>query len=343
MLLALAAVVVAGRLLSRLFHYLRQPPVIGEVVAGILLGPSLLGHLWPSGAAFPFPAAIVPHLGVLAQVGVVLYMFVVGLELDVGELRRRGSATAGIAQAGMAVPFVLGAGLALVLYPVLSTSAVPFTRFALFLGAALSVTAFPVLARILSDYGQARSPLGTVALGAAALSDVVAWCLLAFVVGVAQAQLGGALATVALTLAYIGVMWLLVRRALLRCAPHWLAGPLDRGVLAGVLVGLLLSAVATELIGVHAIFGAFLCGAVIPHDSGVARELTRRLEDFVTVLLLPAFFAFTGLRTQLGLLAGAENWLLCGVVVLVASAGKWGGPTLDRRRPLAVRVCCARP
>jgi Kef-type K+ transport system membrane component KefB len=324
-LLALAAVVAAGQALGRLCAYLGQPPVIGEVVGGILLGPSLLGRLWPEAYAFLLPPAVVPFLEVIAQLGVVLYMFLVGLELNPGLLRARGHATVAIAHASIACPFVLGAALALALYPDLAAGGVAFTPFALFLGVAMSITAFPVLARILTDRRLSRTELGVVALACAALGDVTAWCLLALVVGVAQAHLGGALWTAALALGYIAFMFLVARPAV-----HWLVarydrGSLSRGVLALVFVGLLLSSLATEFIGIHAIFGAFLFGAVIPHDSSIAREVARGLEDLATVLLLPAFFALTGMRTEFGLLSGAGDLLAFALILVVATAGKFGG------------------
>jgi Kef-type K+ transport system membrane component KefB len=324
-LVALAAVLVTGRLLGLLFRYVGQPPVIGEVVGGIVLGPSLLGQVWPEAAAFVLPPSVGPYLAVIAQLGVILYMFLVGLELNPGVLRERAGATVGISHASMTVPFLLGAALALVLYPRLSSRDVSFTSFALFLGVATSITAFPVLARILTDRRMQATRLGVMALGCAAAGDVTAWCLLAFVVGVAQAQVGGALLTLVLTLAYIGLMVLLVRPLAVRLLGRFDEAHLTPSVVAVVFAALLLSALATEAIGIHAIFGAFLLGAVIPHDSALARGLTHKLEDLVTVLLLPAFFAFTGMRTRIGLVSGPEQWLLCGLIIVVATAGKFGG------------------
>jgi Kef-type K+ transport system membrane component KefB len=330
-LLALAAVVVVGRLLGRLFAYIGQPPVIGEVVGGILLGPSFLGWLAPAASSYLLPPSVAPFLGMVAQLGVILYMFLVGLELNAGLLRERAHTTVAISHASIVVPFILGAMLALGLYPRLSSSDVPFSSFALFLGVAMSITAFPVLARILADHRMQRSQLGIVALACAATDDVTAWCLLAFVVGVAQARLDGAIWVIALTLAYIAFVFLVVRPIMARLVARRDDARVTRGIVAIVLVMVLLSALATELIGVHALFGAFLLGAVIPHDSGVARAITRKLEDLVTVLLLPAFFAFTGMRTQIALVSGVENWLICGIVILVATVGKFGGTCVASR------------
>jgi len=221
--------------------------------------------------------------------------------------------------------------LALGLYPDLAGPGVPFTAFALFVGVSMSVTAFPVLARILTDRGLSRSSLGAMALTCAATDDVTAWCLLALVTGVARAAVGGAVLAAVLTAAYAGFMLLAVRPLAARLAAWCEGGRCPRGAVAAVLVALLASALATEAIGVHALFGAFLLGAVIPHDSGLARALTRKLEDVVTVLLLPAFFALTGLRTQIGLVSGAGAWLTCGLIIVVASVGKVGGTVAAAR------------
>jgi Kef-type K+ transport system membrane component KefB len=321
-LVALAAVIITGQVLARLFAYVGQPPVIGEVIAGILLGPSLLG---PKLSALVLPPSVAPLLGVIAQLGVILYMFLVGLELNVGFLKHRAHATVATSHASILAPFLLGALLALILYPRLSSSNVPFTSFALFMGVAMSITAFPVLARILTDRRMARTELGVVALGCAASDDVTAWCLLAFVVGVAKAQVDQGLLVAAGSLAYIAFMFLVARPLLGRVISWWEAERLSRGVVALVFVALLLSALATEFIGIHAIFGAFLLGAVIPHDSAVARTFTHQLEHVVTVLLLPAFFAFTGMRTQINLVSDLYPLLICGLIILVAVVGKFGG------------------
>ncbi len=312
-LLALAAVILAGRVLGRLFVYLHQPPVIGEVVAGICLGPSLLGRVWPQAMAFLLPPAVAPYLGVIAHLGVVLYMFLIGLELSTEHLRTHARATVTVAHGGIIVPFFLGAALALWLYT------------------PLAVTDFPVLARILSDRGLTRTELGSLALAAAAAGDVTAWCLLALVIGVAQAAVSGALVVTVLALAYLAGMFVVVRPLAARFLGRYTEEEVTQGVVAVVLLALLLSSLATEAIGIHAVFGAFLLGAVIPHDCAVARVFTHKLEDLITVLLLPAFFAFTGMRTEIGLVSGWQGWLACGVIVLVATAGKFGGTVAAAR------------
>jgi Kef-type K+ transport system membrane component KefB len=330
-LLALAVILVAARLVGTVFRRLGQPPVIGEVVAGILLGPSLLGRISPPALAFLLPPQVAPYLGIIAQVGIILFMFLVGLELDPGLMRNRTHTTIAISHSSIVVPFVLGALLALPLYPRLATRDVPFTAFALFLGVSMSITAFPVLARILRDRGIQRSRLGVIALTCAAVDDVTAWCLLALVVSVIRSRSGSALVTVVLTAAYIGLLLAVVRpllARLLRAVDH---RGMTQGVMSIAFVALLLSALITEAIGIHAIFGAFVLGVIVPHDSRIARQMREQLEGVVVVLLLPAFFAFTGLRTQVGLLRGASGWLLCGLIILVASLGKFGGSAVAAR------------
>jgi Kef-type K+ transport system membrane component KefB len=331
-LLALAAIVVVARVMGHAFNLIGQPAVIGEVVGGIVLGPSLLGQVAPGVQAALLPPDVAPFLGVHAQLGVILYMFLVGLELDLSVVRRSGHITLAISHASIVAPFLLGAALALPLYPILSTNQVSFTVFALFLGVSMSVTAFPVLARILTDRGMSRTRMGAIALTCAAVDDATAWCLLALVVSIAQARAGDALSTIVLTAAFI-VFVLLVAAPLVRRALPTLerSAHLTRTHLAIVFAAMLVSAMTTEYIGIHGFFGAFLLGAIVPHGSRIARELHRRLDDVVAVLFLPAFFALTGMRTELGLITGLDNWLLCGVIVLTACAGKFGGTLVAAR------------
>ena len=331
-LLALTVVMIVARLMGALFRRLDQPAVIGEVVGGILLGPSLLGRVAPDTAALVLPADAAPFLSIISQLGVILYMFLVGLELDLGVMRTRARTTIAIATAGMIVPFALGVALAAAIHQGDAPAGVPLTPFALFMGVSMSITAFPVLARILGDHGLQRTAMGVIALTSAAIGDATAWCLLALVVGVTQASTGAAIVTVVMTVAYVALMLTAGRALMTRAVPR-----LDASISVGeqsltlVLVAVLLSALATEFIGVHAIFGAFLFGAIIPHRSAIARHVREKIEDVVRVMLLPAFFAFTGLRTEIGLLQSPDDWLLCLVIVAVATAGKFGGATLAAR------------
>ena len=329
-LLALAAVIVIGRLFGMLLSRFRQPPVIGEVLAGIALGPSLVGRLAPGLGAYLLPTAITSPLNVVAQVGIVLYMFVVGLELNLDRVGSRAHATVAISHASIVVPFLLGSALALYLYPHFSSSDVAFTSFALFLGVAMSITAFPVLARILSDRGIAHSELGVIALTCAAVDDVTAWCLLACVVGVAEASSGRAALVVVSTLLFIAAMLLIVKPAVRRFA----AAPGDRHTWIAALLtfcGLVASSLTTERIGVHAIFGAFLFGAIVPHDTALVRAWTSRLKGAATALMLPAFFAFAGMRTRIDLVSGSFMWSVCALIIVVATTGKFGGTFIGAR------------
>ena len=328
---ALVAILLLGRWLGKMFVHFGQPRVIGEIVAGIMLGPSLLGWISPAAMNFVLPREVGPYLGIIAQIGVILYMFLVGLDFNAGLLRSRAHATVAISHASIICPFVLGAILALWLYPHLAPAGVPFTSFALFMGVAMSITAFPVLARILTDRRIENTELGVVALSCAAADDVTAWCLLAFVVGVAQAKLGGAVLTVILAILFIAFMLLVIRPLAIRFLGHRAEKQPPRRMAVWVLVALLLSALAAEWIGIHAIFGAFLLGAIIPHDSDVALDFRHKLEDIVKILLLPAFFAYTGMRTQIGLVSGAEAWIFTAVIILVATLGKFGGSLVAAR------------
>jgi Kef-type K+ transport system membrane component KefB len=331
-LLALIVIIIAARVLGALFRRMAQPPVIGEVVAGILLGPSLLGRVAPSVSDYVLPPAVAPYLQIIAQLGVILFMFLVGLELDTSLLRKRTRATIAISHASIVLPMALGVVAAFFIHDELAPAGVPLRVFALFLGVSMSVTAFPVLARILTDRGISKTELGTLAISCAAVDDVTAWCLLAGVVGLARHDFGGVLTTLGLSLAYLAVMLVVVRPLLSRLVRRQeVLGRVTPDAMAMMFVGLLASALATEYAGIHALFGAFLLGAVVPHESLLAKGLRGKLEDIVVLLLLPAFFAYTGMRTEIGLLGDARSWLVCGALVAVACAGKFGGGALAAR------------
>lgn len=332
MLLALAVIIVAARALGALLRRFGQPPVIGEIIAGILLGPSLLGLLWPQAAAFVLPPSIAPLLGIFAQIGVILYMFLVGVELNPAHVRRCPGTVLAISHSSILFPFLLGSVLAVFLYPRYATSDVPFGVFLLFIGISMSVTAFPVLARILTDRGMQHSRLGAIALACAAVDDVTAWCALAFVVSVAKMNMGDAVHTLALSVLFVGFVMLVLRRLVnLLVARVEARGQVGESMVALVLTGLLLAALTAEWIGIHALFGAFLFGSIIGHDSTLARQLVPRVRDLTVVLFLPAYFAYTGMRTQIGLVDGLDSWLMVGLIILVASVGKFGGSLVAAR------------
>ncbi|MBX3469104.1 MAG: cation:proton antiporter [Planctomycetes bacterium] len=332
--LQLGVIIVAARALGAACKRIQQPRVVGEMIAGILLGPSFLGWLAPDLWAALFPPASLGALQALSQTGLLLFMFLIGLELSPKLLRGRGHAALLTSHASIIAPFMLGSILALYLYPRYSDDGVSFAGFALFMGAAMSVTAFPVLARILTERNLLRTKLGAVTIACAAVDDVSAWCLLAGVVVIVRATGGGeALAfTLVGSAVYVAAMLWLVRPAVARLETYYHnRGRLTQDVVAVALLLLLASAWATEWLGIHALFGAFLMGAVMPKEHGFVHELTQRFEDVTLVLLLPLFFAFTGLRTQLGLLEGAGPWLDCALVIAVAVAGKLGGSAVAAR------------
>jgi Kef-type K+ transport system membrane component KefB/nucleotide-binding universal stress UspA family protein len=331
--LQLAVVIVAARAVGALFRRIRQPQVMGEMVAGILLGPSFFGWLAPGPFAALFPPASLGALQALSQTGLLLFMFLVGLELNPKLLRGRGHTAVVTSHASIIAPFLLGSVVALHLYPRYSDAGVPFAQFALFMGASMSITAFPVLARILTERNLVHTRVGAVTIACAAVDDVTAWCILAGVVALVRASgPHGFVLTLAGSTAYVLFMLKVGRPALRRLEAYYhTRGRLTQGMVAIAVLLVLASAWTTERLGIHALFGAFLLGAIMPKEHGFVHELTVRLEDLTLVLLLPLFFAFTGLRTQVGLLEGAGPWLDCALVIGVAVLGKLGGSSVAAR------------
>ncbi|MEH2446107.1 MAG: cation:proton antiporter [Nostoc sp.] len=322
-----------SRLVGLGFRSIKQPLVIGEIVAGIMLGPSLFGLVAPDLAVTLFPPETIPFLNVLSQVGLIFFMFLIGLELNPKYLSGQLEVAVLTSHVSILVPFSLGTLLAVILYPLVSNASVSFTAFTLFLGAAMSITAFPVLARIITEKNLQGTRLGTLALTCAAVDDVTAWCLLAVAIAVARTgNFAGAIPTIIASIVYIGLMLTAGRWFLKRLAKHYLrAGRLSQLLLAGIYMGVVASALITELIGIHLIFGAFLLGAAMPKNEDLVRELAVKTEDFVLIFLLPIFFAYSGLKTQIGLLNRPELWLLCALVLGVAIAGKYVGTYVAAR------------
>jgi Kef-type K+ transport system membrane component KefB/nucleotide-binding universal stress UspA family protein len=324
-LIEVLIVIGMSRFIGLTFRWLKQPLVIGEIVAGIMLGPSLFGWVAPNLAARVFPQETVPFLNVLSQVGLIFFMFLIGLELDPKYLKGKKNVTILTAIISVLVPFALATLLALLLYPLLYHSNVSFTAFALFLASATSMTAFPVLGRIITEKNLQATHLGTLALTSAAVNDLVAWCLLALGIAVArEGSIGGAWHPIIALLLYIGFMMTVGRSFLQRLAIYFRRRRhLNQLLLALIYMGVIASALITELIGIHLIFGAFLLGTIMPKNAGLVREITGKTEDFVLIFLLPVFFVYSGLRTQIGLVNRPELWLLCGLVLFLAIAGKY--------------------
>jgi K+:H+ antiporter len=305
--------------------------VIGEMFAGVLLGPSLLGRLFPSAESFLFPPASLPTLHLISQLGVVLFMFVVGMEMDVDTFRRRARATLLISNAGIVVPFALGVWLSLYLHERYAPAGVPFLTFASFIGTAMSITAFPVLARILAERRLKGTELGNLAIGCAAIDDVTAWCLLALVLAVSRGQ-GLVEPLIAVVLAGIVAMiaFAVVRPRATRLFGTAHSDEAPPRTLLTALLFLLATALATEAIGVHAVFGAFLAGVAVGGAGDLREPLRRTIEPLTAALLLPLFFAYSGLRTEVGSLSG-QAWIACVLVLLAAVAGKFGAVTAAAR------------
>jgi Kef-type K+ transport system membrane component KefB len=325
LLLQIIVIITTARIFGGLFLKIGQPAVIGEMVAGIVLGPSLLGVLFPVAMSSLFPASSMETLKVLSEFGVIVFMFVVGMEVNSQQLREKAHAAVIVSHASIVVPFAFGVALSLCIYRSVGPANTSFTAFALFMGVSMSITAFPVLARIVEESGMSRTHIGSTALACAAVDDVTAWCLLAVVVAIAKADgIGASLVTIVLTLLFIAVMILLVKPRLGRLMKANVdCESRSKVVIAVALTFVLGCSWLTQIIGIHALFGAFLAGAVIPPIADVRSFLKTKLEPFSSALM-PLFFAFTGLRTQINLLNDWLSWLLCIGVVAVAIAGKLG-------------------
>ncbi|HUR41072.1 MAG TPA: cation:proton antiporter [Verrucomicrobiae bacterium] len=334
LLIQIVVILAAARLAGAAIKQFGQPAVIGEIVAGILLGPSLLGWLAPDMTAFLFPPASLPALTLFGQVGVLLFMFVVGLEVDLERQAAEARAAIAVSHAGLIIPFILGVLCAMVGFEELAPPGVPFTGFALFLGIAMSVTAFPVLARILKERKLTETPLGQRAIACAAIGDVLAWSILAVVVAIVKAgDVTEAAWMIGLALVFAIFMVGVVRKPLERLVDRYYipGGREGYPLIAGMLIFAFASAVFTEIIGIHALFGAFLAGTLVSGHHEFRKYLHDRVLPLSSLIMLPLFFALVGLRTKVGLLDSALDWLVCAGLIAVASAGKLGGCMLAAR------------
>jgi Kef-type K+ transport system membrane component KefB len=332
-LLEILLVIGVSRLTGLGFRAIKQPLVIGEIVAGIMLGPSFLGAVWPQATNWLFPASTATILEVLAQIGLIFFMFLIGLELDPKYLKGKVQVAFVTSIVGIVLPFLLSIGLALWLYPMVQDNNTSFAAFSLFLGSALSITAFPVLARIISENNLQNTRIGTLALTCAAVDDVIAWCLLALAIAVARTNsIGDAIPTIIQSSIYIAWMFTGGRWLLRLLSAHYdRSGKVSQLLLAGIYMAVVTSALITEAIGIHYIFGAFLMGVAMPKNPGMVREIAQKTEDFVLIFLLPVFFVYSGLKTKIGLIDTPYLWLVCAVVLAVAIVGKYLGVYLTAR------------
>lgn len=318
---------------ARLFGYLaqkiKQPAVVGEIVAGIVLGPSLLGLLWPDAMKTIFPAGSLSNLQFLSQIGLAFFMFIVGMELDISKVRQKAHDAVMISHASIIIPFFLGVCLAYFTFQEFAPANVSFVSFALFMGIAMSITAFPVLARIVQERGLTGTPLGSMAITCAAADDITAWGILAVVITIVKSTgILSAVVTILLALAFVAAMFFLVRPWLQKRMTT-VQGTKTKVALAFFV--LLISGYLAEVIGVHLLFGAFIAGVIMPQEMNIKSLLTDKLEDVSVLILLPIFFVLTGLRTQIGLLNEGHLWAVFGVIMLVAVSGKFAGSALTAR------------
>lgn len=325
----MAVIVLVAKLFGFLCKKIGQPSVVGEMIAGILLGPSLFGLYFPDVSAALFPPSSLENVQLLSQVGLVLYMFIVGLELDLGALKNSTDQAVVISHASILVPFALGVGLSYFLYERFALEGVNFLSFALFMGVAMSITAFPVLARIVQEKGIYKTRLGTMVITCAAVDDITAWCILAAVIAIAKAgSMTSTLYIIGLAVIYVAIMMRVVRPFLQKWLLNKGKGVTKRKI-AVIFLTVVLSAYTTEVIGIHALFGAFLAGIIMPDDF--RQLLVNKVEDLTVVLFLPLFFAFTGLRTHITGLSDPEMYVTLLLIVLVAVAGKFLGSALAAR------------
>ncbi|KAK6033613.1 transporter, CPA2 family [Ostertagia ostertagi] len=333
LLLQIITIICVARILGFLCKKIGQPSVIGEIIAGILLGPSFAATYFPEFSAFLFPEKSLGNLQFLSQIGLILFMFVIGMELDLKVLRNKAREAVVISHASIIFPFALGVTLAYFIYAQFAPVNVKFLSFSLFIGISMSVTAFPVLARIVQERGLSKTKLGTIAITCAAADDITAWCLLAAVIAVVKAgSVLSAFYTILMAAGYVFLMLKIVQPFLKKLGDKYSnKESFSKPVVAIFFITLLLSSYATEVIGIHALFGAFLAGVIMPANTNFRSIFIEKVEDLALVLLLPLFFVFTGLRTQIGLLNDWQLWKICGLIIAVAVTGKFLGSTLAAR------------
>jgi len=329
----IVTIILTARLLGWICIKIKQPSVIGEMIAGIILGPSLLGMYFPEFSAFLFPKESLGNLQFLSQIGLILFMYIVGMELDLSVLRKKAHDAVVISHASIIIPFALGIGLSYFIYQEFAPEGVQFTSFALFIAIAMSITAFPVLARIVQERNLQKTKLGTIVITCAAADDITAWCILAAVIAIVKAgSFTSSIYVILMAIGYVFLMIKIVRPFLKRIGDLQAEkNTINKPMVAIFFLTLILSAYATEVIGIHALFGAFMAGAIMPENAKFRSLFIDKVEDVALVLLLPLFFVFTGLRTQIGLLNESHLWITAGGIILVAVVGKFAGSALTAK------------
>ena len=333
LLAQIVTIIVVAKFFGWICVKLKQPSVIGEMIAGIVLGPSLVGLYFPEFSAFMFPKESLPNLQFLSQIGLILFMYIVGMELDLSVLRKKAHDAVVISHASIIIPFALGVGLAYFIYKEFAPDGIQFSSFALFMAIAMSITAFPVLARIVQERNLHKTKIGTVVITCAAADDITAWCILAAVIAVVKAgSFSGSIFVIIMAIVYVFLMIRLVKPFLTRIAESQKGkGFINKALVAVFFLILIISSYLTEVIGIHALFGAFMAGAIMPENVKFRNLFIEKVEDVALVLLLPLFFVFTGLRTQIGLLNDPHLWKIGGLIILTAVIGKFVGSALTAK------------
>ena len=333
LLAQIITIVLVARIFGWIFRKIGQPTVIGEIIAGIVLGPSLFGLYFPDLKESLFPLESLGNLYVLSQVGLILFMYVIGMELDLKVLKNKANEAVVISHASIVIPFALGIGLSYFIYHQFAPVGVEFLSFSLFMGIAMSITAFPVLARIVQERGIHKTRLGTIVITCAAADDITAWCLLAAVIAIVKAgSFVSSFYIIGLAIVYVLMMLFVVKPFLKRVGDLYAKKDnIKKSVVAIFLLTLIVSSYLTEVIGIHALFGAFMAGAIMPDLSKFRNIIIEKVEDVSVILLLPLFFVFTGLRTEIGLINELFLWKVTGCIILVAVVGKFFGSALAAR------------
>ncbi|MBS1774335.1 MAG: cation:proton antiporter [Bacteroidetes bacterium] len=326
----LIIIIIASRIFAYLFKKIGQPSVMGEIMAGIFLGPSILGAIFPQYLTTVFPPNSLGNMRILSQIGLILFMFVVGMEFDINVVKQKARSAIFISTASIVLPFVLGVWLSYFLHSTFAPPDTPFYAFALFMGIAMSITAFPVLARIIRERKFQDDRVQTIAMTSAAFNDVSGWCILAFVIAIVKAHsFYNSFYTLGATVAYMIVMFFIVRPLLSRFSKTRSKNNIvKQSTVAIILLMMLLSALCTEMIGIHALFGAFIAGVIMPQEWDLRDIIINKIEDVALIMLLPLFFVITGLRTEINSLNTIPLWLICCAVVAVAITGKLAGSAI---------------